>query len=47
MKEKILNVALNKITGAWDDDKLAAMFNEMMAMDIDMGATGFDGMTDV
>lgn len=40
-KEKILNVALNKIDGVWDDHKLASLF-AMMDLDIlEQELTGF------
>lgn len=42
-KEKMLNLALNKIKGDWDQDKLAALINEItQAPDLDMTVTGFD-----
>ncbi len=39
-KEKELNVALNKITGRWDDTKLADLFDQMDPDDLKL--TGFD-----
>ena len=39
--EKALNIALNKISGEWDDEKLAAIFAELTAEDYDMSLTGF------
>ena len=40
--EKALNIALNKIKGAWDDDKLADLLQGLKAEDYDLGLTGFD-----
>lgn len=40
-KEKALNIALNKITGEWDLDKLAALLEEIQG-EIDAIVTGFD-----
>ena len=39
-KEKLLNIALNKIDGYWDYDKLEALFSEFEASNIPF--TGFD-----
>lgn len=42
-KEKTLNIALNKISGEWDDDKLNALLAELCQLpDFDMEITGFD-----
>jgi DNA modification methylase len=42
-KEKVLNLALNKIRGDWDEDLLARLLQELQAVpDFDMGLTGFD-----
>lgn len=42
-KEKALNIALNKISGSWDDDRLAALLSELMTeADLDVEVTGFD-----
>lgn len=42
-KEKALNLALNKIRGDWDDNKLADLLSELSEMpDLDVGLTGFD-----
>ena len=38
-REKALNIALNKITGAWDDDLLAALLGELKAEDFDLSFT--------
>ena len=41
--EKALNIALNKISGSWDNDKLDALLTELAAdADFDMELTGFD-----
>ena len=40
-KEKALNVALNKITGSWDFEKLAQVFADLEGK-LDLGVTGFD-----
>jgi DNA modification methylase len=42
-KEKALNIALNKISGDWDQDKLATLLDELCKnTDIDIESTGFD-----
>lgn len=41
-KEKALNVALNKIQGDWDNDKLAELLTELDASAFDVSMTGFD-----
>lgn len=40
-KEKALNIALNKISGEWDNDKLEELLTELRETDIDMDITGF------
>ena len=40
-KEKALNIALNKITGEWDNAKLEELLAELNETDIDMDITGF------
>jgi len=40
-KEKALNIALNKISGEWDNDKLEELLAELKETDIDMDMTGF------
>ena len=42
VKEKALNVALNKISGEWDYDKLEDLLLELKEADIDLLLTGFD-----
>ncbi len=39
IQEKELNVALNKITGEWDDDKLSVILNELGEEATDTGFT--------
>lgn len=39
IQEKELNVALNKITGEWDDDKLSVILNELGEEAADTGFT--------
>ena len=41
-KEKALNVALNKISGDWDKDKLALLIADLQGTDFDVSLTGFD-----
>ena len=41
--EKALNLALNKIQGDWDQDKLAQLLDDLtQEQDFDLGLTGFD-----
>ena len=40
-KEKALNIALNKITGEWDNTKLEELLAELKEADVDMDMTGF------
>lgn len=42
-QEKALNIALNKISGDWDEEKLHQIFKELQEdVDIDIELTGFD-----
>ena len=41
-KEKALNVALNKISGEWDNDKLALLLADLQGEDFDVSLTGFE-----
>lgn len=41
-KEKALNVALNKISGDWDKDKLALLIADLQGEDFDVSLTGFE-----
>lgn len=40
--EKALNIALNKISGEWDEEKLAAIFAELDVEGYDLSLTGFE-----
>lgn len=40
--EKALNIALNKIAGEWDEEKLAEIFADLQAADYDATVTGFE-----
>ena len=42
VREKALNIALNKITGAWDEDLLASLLADIQNSEFDLGKTGFD-----
>ena len=42
VREKALNIALNKITGAWDDDLLAKLLEDIGNSNFDLGKTGFE-----
>lgn len=41
-REKALNLALNKITGAWDDSLLADLLADLKNIDYNLDLTGFD-----
>jgi DNA modification methylase len=41
-KEKALNIAMNKISGEWDKDKLALLITELQGQDFDISLTGFE-----
>ena len=41
-EEKLLNVALNKISGDWDNDRLALLFADLDKQACDVTLTGFD-----
>ena len=41
-KEKALNIALNKISGEWDMEKLNALLQELEENSCDLSITGFD-----
>jgi len=41
-KEKALNVALNKISGEWDKEKLSLLIADLQGADFDVSLTGFD-----
>lgn len=40
--EKALNIALNKISGEWDTEKLADLMADLQEADYDVSLTGFD-----
>lgn len=40
-KEKALNIALNKISGDWDEEKLEKVLSELKEANFDMSFTGF------
>ena len=40
--EKALNLSLNKISGEWDDDKLAVVLEDLEVNGFDVELTGFD-----
>lgn len=42
--EKALNVALNKISGEWDMEKLRDLFTDLQMSNYDVSLTGFDGI---
>jgi site-specific DNA-methyltransferase (adenine-specific) len=41
-REKALNIALNKITGEWDEQMLADLLTELKEADYDLDYTGFE-----
>ena len=41
-KEKALNIALNKISGEWDKEKLALLIADLQGADFDVSLTGFE-----
>jgi len=41
-KEKALNIALNKISGEWDKNKLALLITDLQGADFDISLTGFE-----
>jgi DNA modification methylase len=41
-QEKVLNIALNKIDGAWDDEKLQTLLSDLKEEGMDISLTGFD-----
>lgn len=43
-QEKALNVALNKISGAWDMPKLQDLFKDLQGSNFDVTITGFDAV---
>lgn len=45
--EKALNIALNKISGQWDFDKLDSLLGELNSLDFDVELTGFDSFDEI
>ncbi|MED1801707.1 site-specific DNA-methyltransferase [Brevibacillus porteri] len=41
-REKALNLALNKISGDWDEEKLAYVLGELQESDLDISLSGFE-----
>lgn len=41
-QERLLNIALNKVQGDWDEYKLSLLLDELNKEDIDLGLSGFD-----
>ena len=41
-KEKALNIALNKVTGSWNEQLLAELIKDLQDSDFDVSLTGFD-----
>lgn len=41
-QEKALNIAMNKVSGEWDKDKLMLVISDLQAADFDVSLTGFD-----
>ena len=41
-KEKALNIALNKITGEWDEEKLKDLLIDLKGLDFEIDITGFN-----
>jgi ParB-like chromosome segregation protein Spo0J len=40
-KEKALNLALNRISGEWDESLLEALLRDLEALNVDLSLTGF------
>jgi hypothetical protein len=43
-EEKTLNLALNKVGGSFDEEKLGQLLNELKVSDTDLNLTGFDAI---
>lgn len=41
-QERMLNLALNKVTGRWDDEALARLLDELQASGADLDLSGFE-----
>lgn len=42
IKEKALNIALNKVTGEWNKELLADLIKDLQSLDYDVSMTGFE-----
>ncbi|GIO08944.1 hypothetical protein J31TS6_49720 [Brevibacillus reuszeri] len=42
IQEKALNIALNKISGTWDEERLALVLAELQESELDLTLSGFD-----
>lgn len=42
-QERLLNLALNKVSGKWDDEALADLISDLQAAGADISLTGFEG----
>ena len=43
-REKALNIALNKITGSWDEQLLADLLTDLKELDFNVDVTGFEAV---
>ncbi|MBO2942794.1 DNA modification methylase [Paenibacillus sp. F411] len=41
-QERLLNLALNKVSGRWDEEALARLLEELQDTDVDLSLSGFD-----
>src|SRR5690606_31972620 len=41
-QERLLNLALNKVSGRWDDEALAVLFDELQAAGVELDLSGFE-----
>jgi ParB-like chromosome segregation protein Spo0J len=41
-QEKLLNIAMNKISGDWDNEKLTALLNDLITEDMKIALTAFE-----
>ena len=41
-KEKALNIAMNKVSGEWDKEKLSLLISDLQLVDFDVSLMGFD-----
>jgi Predicted transcriptional regulators len=42
-QEQLLNLALNKVTGRWDEEALARLLGDLRTADADLDLSGFEG----